>query len=121
MKSLYLISLDNGESYEDHHRSPVCIVSTEAAAKVEIARIMKWVESKRIGVPEQPDLSWPDDNDDESTRVYNVTMARWTDDVDVYLRTLKPPHGEDGLIAMVRGEGGGSNAHLLSIKLPFRA
>lgn len=121
MKTLYLISLDNGESYEDHHRDPVCIVPDQQAAAAEITRLKSWVTRHQKGVPVQPDDSWPEERDSEAVGAYDCVMARWRESVEAYLATLKPPYGETGFLRMVEGEGFGSDGHLRADELPFRA
>lgn len=91
MKSMILISYDNGQLYEDHRTTPVCVVPTKKRADKLIARCIKWVRKTKEGVPPVPEASMPDDNE-----YFKAISAR-----EEHIHKLKPPYGFPELIDMV--------------------
>ena len=89
----YIISYDNGESYEDHSQIPICVVPTEARAKARIAQWLKWVDAQRAKMPEEPDPARTDE-------VYEKQVKRR----EAFWGTLKPPHQIGCLVSLVSDE-----------------
>ena len=89
----YLISYDNGESYEDHAQIPLCVVPTEARAKARIAEWLEWVEAQRAKMPEEP--HW-DKGEEMFERMGQARETFW--------KALKPPDEITCLISLVSDE-----------------
>ena len=58
MPDMFIISFDNGESYDDHHISPLCVVPTKKGADAQVAEWLNWAEQMASELPESPD--WAD-------------------------------------------------------------
>lgn len=101
---MFLIYYDNGESYEDHDTTNLCVVPTETRAKELIDEWSKWVEKKMANRPPTPyhsDTSLTDEDFDRAWEVRNE-----------YLQSLKPPHGFVELAMMVGTPYGDSEGSL---------
>jgi hypothetical protein len=91
-KSAFLISYDNGESYEDHHVSPLCIVPTKVRAELRIAAWLAWAEKTRRALPAYPELTMSEDDYAKQYLVYQKALD-----------AIKPPRGLDALRDLVIG------------------
>jgi len=92
MVRMFLIYYDNGESYEDHDTTNLCVVPTEARAKELIEKWEKWVEKSISNRPPSP---YPSDTltDEDYTKIWKAREG--------YLKSLRPPHGFVELAMMV--------------------
>ena len=90
---MYLIYYDNGESYEDHDTTNLCVVPTEARAKQLIEKWGKWVEKSISNRPPSPNHSDTSLTDEDRTKLWEAREG--------YLKSLKPPHGFVELAMMV--------------------
>ncbi len=106
-RSLFLISFDNGESYEDHNRDPLWFVKTEAAAKRVVAKMDKWLEKQRDQLPEKPVVANYATEDE-----WWAAHEEWEKNV----MTLVPPYGLVGFLDNLRW---GRDASLMISEIPL--
>lgn len=105
-RSAFLISYDNGESYEDHQVTPICIVPTKKRAEVKIAAWMTWAKEAASRLPPLPD--WQN-REDAHTQLIEYDTAR---------NALKVPHGFDELRYLTPSPYGSAQGSLTFAKLP---
>lgn len=102
---MFLIYYDNGESYEDHDTTNLCVVPTETRATELIAEWLKWVEEKKQNKPVYPE--------GEPTEAEYET---WLAKEEGFRKTLKPPYGFDSLVSLVYDEFGYGSLRYQNIK-----
>ena len=105
--STFLVWLDNGGFYDDHHKSVLCAASTQQAAENEVTRLKEWVAHVRtLPKPEEPRLGWPDeDKDSEEMKRYDAAWAAYYPVRAAFFASLNCPYVSEGLINMGMGHG----------------
>ncbi len=116
-RTLFLLSFDNGQSWEDHHVSPVLVVDTRTRAEAIVADVDAWVAAKREKLPPCPyevtcqriDACQPELTDEEYA-VMNDKRQAW-------IAASRPPHGITDAREMLTSPG----ASLVIGEIPFHA
>lgn len=113
--TLYLLSYDNGQQWEDHHVSPLFVVATRARAEAIVIEVAEWVAAKRAKLPpcpyettcERVEADQPEPTAEEYTAMHDKRQAQ--------IAAVKPPHGITNVREMLT-TGHGS---LVIRELPF--
>lgn len=111
----YLVSFDNGESYEDYYREPLWLCYSREQAEAIVAEAVAWVaEQKELAPPNPYRLnnerkpSLPPMTDEELAALYEARNQ--------YIAALKPPYGLVDLVEVVDRNSDGS---LIITELPY--
>lgn len=109
MKSLFLISYDNGESYEDYRTTPILVAPTMEAAEEAKTKMEGWVSDKKAFLEkklgDRPDFD------------YGERFGQWVSRREGLVAKMKPLFGEYSLIEMLGNAYNDSQGSLYITKI----
>lgn len=113
--SVFLISYDNCEDWEDRWISPRLIVPTRAMAERIMAEITQWLDTQRALLPEGPEVYSQDMSDEEFKKMMEVDSR-----LSAHIEALTIPYGFDEMKGWLEAAPGHGNRGRLTItELPF--
>lgn len=107
----YLISYDNGQSYEDHHREPLFLVPSHEEAQRIVSVSKAWIDTARDQRPEDPFAVYQrDGSQEEYQQAYDAVKA--------YTARLVVPFGIEELRETV-GPYPDRDGYLVVTEIPY--